>query len=131
MSTAGAVVVRVAVLGAGLFLVTRLPLASEDGLGAGLLAFAGLVVASGAWALVDGVRHGARTALLWWALVAVALALGWWVVFGATQLDSSRSFTELLVSDAGFIPFVIVLVLVPAAAGAALGSVARRAGAGD
>ena len=127
MSSAVAALVRVAVLGLALVLVTLLPIASEDALGAGLLAFAGLVVASGGWAVVDGFRHGARTALLWWAVVAVVLALAWWLGFAATQRDGSLSFTQALTGDAGFVPFVIGLVLVPAAVGAALGGLAGRA----
>ena len=122
-----AVLVRAAALGAGLALVTRLPIASEDALGTGLLAFAGVVVVSGTWALVDGYRHGARTALLRWLVVAVLVALGWWIAFAATQRDAGTSFTDLLASDAGFIPFVLGLVVVPAAVGAAIGGVVGRA----
>ena len=131
MSTLVALLVRVSVLGAALLLVTKLPLAEEDALGTGLLAFAGLVVASGAWALVDGARHGARTAVRWWAPVAVVLAIGWWLVFAATQRDSTMSFTDLLASDAALVPFVVALVLVPAAVGAGLGTLVRTAGRDD
>ena len=117
--------VRAAVLGVGLFLVTRLPIASEDALGTGLLAFAGVVLVSGSWALVDGYRHAVRTVLLRWAVVAVVVAVGWWVGFAASNSDASMSFTELLASDAAFIPFVVGLVLVPAAIGAAIGAAVR------
>ena len=119
--------VRAAAIGAGLALVTLLPIASEDALGTGLLAFAGVVLVSGAWALVDGYRHDTRTALLRWLVVAVVVALGWWIAFAATQRDASMSFTDLLASDAGFVPFVLGLVLVPAAVGAAIGGVVGRA----
>ncbi len=127
MSHLVAAAVRAGVLGLALDVYSLLPFASEDALGKGLIAFAGIVVVSGAWSFVDGLRHGLRTALLWWAAVAVLLALGWWVVFAATNRDSSMSFTDLLASDAGFIPFVLALVLVPAATGASFGSTLGRA----
>ena len=126
MNHLAAAIVRVAVLGLALAGYLLLPIASEDALGAGLLAFAGIVVVSALWAAVDGYRHAARTALLWWAAVAVVLAIGWWIVFAATNRDSSISFTELLAGDAGMVPFVIGLVLVPAAGGAALGGLVGR-----
>lgn len=127
MSHLVAALVRAAVLGLALAAYSLLPFASEDALGTGLIAFAGVVVVSVVWAFVDGLRHGLRTAVLRWAVVGVLLALGWWVVFAATNRDSSMSFTELLSSDAGFVPFVLALVLVPAATGASFGSVLGRA----
>ena len=125
MSQVVPVLVRAAVLGAGLALVTLLPIASEDALGTGLLAFAGVVLVSGTWAVADGSRHAVRTVLLRWAVVALVVAVGWWVGFAASNSDASMSFTELLASDAGFIPFVVGLVLVPAAIGAAIGAGVR------
>ena len=127
MSHLVAALVRAAVLGLALAVYSLLPFASEDALGKGLIAFAGVVVASVVWAFVDGLRHGLRTAVLWWAVVGVLLALGWWIVSAATSRDGSMSFTDLLSSDAGFLPFVLALVLVPAATGASFGSVLGRA----
>ena len=122
-----AVLVRSVVLGLVVGLYHVLPFASDDALGTGLLAFATVLLLAGCWALVDGYRRGGRTALLQWTLVAVVLALGWWIAFAATQQDDSMSFGDLLAGDAGFVPLVLALVLIPAVAGAGIGAVVGRA----
>ena len=133
MSNVIAVLVRLAVLGIALtaYTLIAVPAMSEPGdanIGAGLLAFAALIVVSCIWSLVDGMRQGAPTAIARWAAVAVLLAVGWWVALAVPQ-DSSMSFGELLAADAASIPFSIGLVLVPAVVGAVVGqAVGRRRG---
>ncbi len=123
--------VRLATLGLALvaYAMVVVPMMTEPGdpnIGAGLIAFAGLVLASFAWSFVDGLRHGARPALGWWFSVAAALAAGWWVVLAAAERDASMSFGELLVADAGLLPFVFLLIAVPCAIGAGTGQALRR-----
>jgi hypothetical protein len=133
MRHATAVLVRLAVLAVALAIYIAWVAASADpdgaggaDIGAGLIAFAGIIVVSGVWALVDGRRQDAQTALVWWTVVAVLLAIGWWVAGAAVQRDGSMSFADMLAADSGQVPFTAGLVLVPAAVGALIGQAARR-----
>ncbi|GAA5122989.1 hypothetical protein GCM10023339_42140 [Alloalcanivorax gelatiniphagus] len=126
-----AVLVRLALLGLALTAYTQLvvPLMSSAGdadIGAGLIAFAALVVVGFVGCLVDTLRHGAVTAVVWWLAIAVCLAVGWWVALAVPQ-DTSSSFGELLAADAELLPFTIGLVAFPAGVGAVIGhAVSRR-----
>ncbi|WP_296605097.1 hypothetical protein [Nocardioides sp.] len=94
---------------------------STDALGAGLLAFLILVAMALIWALVDGVRRGLVEALATWVLTSAVTAVGIPVALALT--DSSRDVTTE-VSD-GFVFFVVVL-LVPAVLGLAVGGLVHR-----
>lgn len=125
-----AVLVRLAGLGLALtaYTLAVVPLlaeAGDDGIGAGLIAFAALVVVGFVGALVDARRQGFATAVAWWAAVAVGLAVGWWIAL-AVPRDGSASFGELLADGAGSVPFTIGLVAVPALVGAAIGRATGR-----
>jgi hypothetical protein len=120
-----AVLVRLAALGIALAVYTLVvaPLmadAGDDGLGAGLIAFAALVVVGFVGALVDARHHGFATAVAWWLAISAGLAVGWWIALAVPQ-DGSMSFGELLADGAGTIPFTIGLVAVPAVVGALVG----------
>lgn len=120
-----AVLVRVAVVGIALAAYTQLvvPRMGDGGdaaIGAGLIAFGALALAGFVGCLVDTVRVGAVPAVVWWVVVAAALAVGWRVAL-AVPRDASMSFTELLAADAGRLPFTFGLVAAPAVLGAALG----------
>ncbi len=120
-----AVLVRLAALGVALaaYTLVVVPLmteAGDDGLGAGLIAFAALVLIGFVGALVDARREGFAVAVAWWVVVAAGLAVGWWIALAVPQ-DDSMSFGELLADGAGSIPFTIGLVAVPAAVGALVG----------
>lgn len=93
---------------------------STDALGAGLLAFLILVAMAFVWALVDGVRRGLVEALATWVLTSAVTAVGIPVALAVT--DDRDLATE--VSD-GFVFFVVVL-LVPAVLGLAVGGLVHR-----
>lgn len=97
---------------------------STDALGPGLLAFLGIVVASGTWALVDSHR-AARTApvLMTWLVVAITVGVLESLRF---SLIGDGSPSEVVSELALFAPFYAILVMVPAACGAALGIIGRR-----
>ena len=125
-----AVLVRVAVLGVALTVYTQLvvPRMGDGGdaaIGAGLLAFAALVLVGFWGCLVDTLRVGAVPAVAWWVVVAAGLAVGWWVAL-AIPRDTSMSFTELLAADVGQLPFTFGLVAGPAVVGAVIGRAASR-----
>jgi len=125
-----AVLVRLAVLGIALtaytlLVVPRMGDGGDAAIGAGLMAFAALATAGFVGCLVDAARVGAATAVAWWLLVAAGLAVGWWVAL-AVPRDASMSFTELLASDVGQLPFTFGLVAVPALLGAAIGAATSR-----
>ncbi|CAM3771236.1 hypothetical protein [Nocardioides zeicaulis] len=125
-----AVLVRLAAVGIALtaYTLAVVPLLAEggdDGLGAGLIAFAALVVAGFVGAWVDARRQGFLVAVGWWVVVAAGLAVGWWIALAVPQ-DGSASFGELLADGAGSIPFTIGLVAVPALVGAAIGRATGR-----
>lgn len=90
-------------------------------IGAGLLAFALLVVVSGVWAFVDGSRRRFADVAVIWVATGVVVALGWAVGLAITEADASMSAWELFVHDLGLLPFTIGLVVAPAVVGGALG----------
>ena len=90
-------------------------------IGAGLLAFGLLVVASGLWAFVDGTRRRLRDVAVIWIATGVVVALAWAVALALTEADASMSAWELFVHDLGLLPFTIGLVVAPAVVGGALG----------
>lgn len=125
-----AVLVRLAGLGIALTaytlaVVPLLAAAGDDGIGAGLIAFAALMVVGFVGALVDARRQGFAIAVVWWVLVAAGLAVGWWIAL-AVPRDDSASFGELLADGAGSIPFTIGLIAVPAVIGALVGRATGR-----
>jgi tryptophan-rich sensory protein len=103
---------------------------TEEGdanIGLGLLAFAVLMIASAAWALVDGTRRPFTAVAVVWLAVAAVISLGWTVTLAIAQADESMSTTDLLVADAGLVPFAFGLVVVPALLAGAVGqAVANR-----
>jgi hypothetical protein len=130
MNTVIQVLVRLAVLATALTLYTLLvvPGMSEPGdanIGAGLIAFGGLMLAGFTGGALDSWRHGIRTAVLWWLAVGALLAVGWWIALAIPE-DSSMSFGELLALDVSTLPFTFGLVAGPAAVGALIGSIGRR-----
>ena len=107
--------------GVGFFLLRTL-FDNEQGdanIGAGLLLFGLLVVGVAAWAYVDGTRaDGYAQALIPWVVVAAAVGVALPVAVAVTE-DLDR---DTLAKDlAGTIPFMMVLVLVPAALAVAVG----------
>ncbi len=118
MDTIVKIIIRAAVLGAALLLYTWLVVGhtsvGDDALGAGLLAFLLLVGTALVWGLVDGRALRLGRAALVWAAVSALLAIGWTAV-GALAGDT----------DPAFVPFVFLLVLVPAGLGAASGHLLR------
>ena len=129
MSHVIAVLVRLALLGLALTGYTLLvvPRMSEPGdanIGAGLIAFAALMLVGLVGGLVDTLRVGAVTAVVWWLVIAAGLAVGWWIALAIPQ-DGSSSFVELLAMDAGLLPFTFGLVAGPAVVGAVIGRAVR------
>ena len=125
-----AVLVRLAVLGIALtaytlLVVPRMGDGGDAAIGAGLLAFAALMVVGFVGALFDSMREGLATGLAWWLVIAAGLAVGWWVAL-AVPRDDSMSFTELLVADAPLIPFTFGLIAGPAVVGALVGRATAR-----
>ena len=127
MNTIRAVLVRLAVLGAGLAIYyAAMPiLFPDDALGAGLIAFAALIVISFVWSLVDGRARGFGAASVIWAVVAAVFSIGWWIALAVSGADDSMTVVELLRADAFSLFFTGGLIAVPALAGAAIGSVLR------
>jgi len=121
MRTLVRVIAVLAAGGAALFLLGTL-FDNDEGdanIGAGLLMFGLLAVGVAAWAFVDGLRtEGYLRALFPWAVVAVAAGVALPVAVAAIE-DLDRD--TLLQDLAGTIPFMIVLVLVPAALAVAVG----------
>ncbi len=87
----------------------------DNALGAGLLAFLVLVVASLVWGVRDRRAIGFGSAAALWAAVSVLFALGW-LAFDAFNGGV----------DPGFVPFVLLLLYVPAALGTGFGQLIRR-----
>jgi hypothetical protein len=123
-----AILVRLAALSLALtgYTVVVAPALSKSGdaIGAGLLAFAALMLVGFVGCLLDTLRQGPVTAVLWWIAIATGLAVGWWIVL-AIPRDASLSFGELLSMDADQLPFTIGLVAGPAVVGAVIGRAAR------
>jgi hypothetical protein len=121
-----AALVRSVVLGAALAAYSSLPWLLVTGkgdasIGFGLLGFALLALASGAWAFADGTRRPVTVVASVWLLVGAAIGVGWVLALAVTQADESMSTADLLVADAGLVPFTIGLVAVPALLGSAVG----------
>ncbi len=125
-----AVLLRLALMGLALTAYTQLvvPRMSSSGdanIGAGLIAFAAMMLVGFVGCLVDTVRQGAVTAVVWWLAIAALFAVGWWVALAIPQ-DTSSSFWELLALDAELLPVTIGLVAGPAVVGAVVGRAVRR-----
>lgn len=125
-----AALVRLVALGAGLAayyaaLPVLFPGSTDANIGAGLLAFGGIVVVSLGWAFVDARRRGASSTIATWAVVAVAFGVLWLVGLATLEADDSMTLVDRLRLDAFLVVFTAGLVLVPAALGAALGDRSR------
>lgn len=94
---------------------------STDALGAGLLFFLVLVVASFGWAARDGLRHGLVPAALLWLVTGVLSGLGLSVAFVVRVSDGQGVATDMV--DTG--RFFGLMVLMPALVGAVLGGIVR------
>lgn len=126
-----AAIVRLVVMGAGLAayyaaLPALFPRSNDANIGAGLLAFAGIVVVSLGWAFADARRRGASSTVATWAIVAVAFGVLWLVGLATLEADDSMTLSERLRLDAFLVVFTAGLVLLPAALGAALGDRSRN-----
>ena len=132
MSTAVAVLVRLTVIALALgtyylAIPTLFPDSRDANIGAGLIAFAGLVLVSLGWAFADGRRRGAAPTVVIWAAVATAFGVLW--LLAMTVLDPDDiSLVERLRLDASTAVFTAGLVLVPAGVGAAIGGTTHRPG---
>ncbi len=120
-----AILVRLAVIGLALtgytvLVVPMMSVAGDASIGAGLLAFAVLMLVGFVGCLLDTRQQGALIATTWWLVIAAGLAVGWWIAL-AIPRDASLSFGELLAADAGSLPFTFGLVAVPAVLGAVIG----------
>lgn len=125
-----AALVRLVALGAGMAAYyTALPVlfpgSTDANIGAGLLAFGGIVVVSLGWAFADARRRGASSTIPTWAVVAVAFGVLWLVGLATLEADDSMTLVDRLRLDAFLVVFTTGLVLVPAALGAALGDRSR------
>lgn len=133
MSIVVAVLVRVVAMGAALagYYAAIPSLFPDDGgganIGAGLIAFGALVLISFGWAFVDGTTRGVSPTITIWAIVAAVMSVGWLVARAVAEADASMSATEIFTHDLGTVPFTLVLVLLPAAVGAATGAAFRPA----
>lgn len=93
--------------------------ASDDsGLGTGLISFAILAAAALAWAVVDGIREGWSSVLLW-GLAAVPAGL---LMATALGFGTGLPWRMVLADVAGTGAFMAALVALPAALGATAGS---------
>jgi hypothetical protein len=95
---------------------------STDALGAGLLAFALVVVVSGVWGLVDGWRHGFLVTVLVWFVTAVLAGVAITLVL-LTLSSTTDSLSDEL---SGGVALFGTLVFLPALVGAALGGLVHR-----
>lgn len=126
MSLLLAVLLRVAVLGAMVTAYMQLivPLLGEPGdpnIGAGLIAFAMVIVVSFGWSLVDGRGDGFSPTTVRWAIVAVIFSLGWVVLLVVAESDDALTTSEAVGAFVGLVPFTVGLVLAPGLVGAAIG----------
>jgi len=124
MSVISAVLVRAIVLGVGIgaytWLAPRL-MPDDDGLGAGLLAFALIIVVTAIWGLVDGMRREFNRVALTWLVTGALVAVGWSLGLAVNAADSSMSTLELMRADVVLLPFTFGLVVVPALVSGAIG----------
>ena len=133
MSTAVAVLVRLTVialaLGAYYLAIPALfPDSRDANIGAGLIAFAGLVLVSLGWAFADGRRRGAAPTVVIWAAVATAFGVLWLLAMTVLDPDDGIGLVQRLRLDASTAVFAAGLVLVPAGVGAAIGGSTHRPG---
>ena len=89
-----AAIVRLVVMGAGLAayyaaLPALFPGSNDANIGAGLLAFGGIVVVSLGWAFADARRRGTSSTVATWAIVAVAFGVLWLVGLATLEADDS------------------------------------------
>ena len=94
-------------------------------IGAGLIAFGALVLISFGWAFVDGSARGISPTIITWAIVAAVLSVGWLVVRAVVEADASMGAAEIITHDLGTLPFILGLVLAPAAVGSVIGGALR------
>ena len=131
MSTAVAVLVRLTVialaLGAYYLAIPALfPDSRDANIGAGLIAFAGLVLVSLGWAFADGRRRGAAPTAVIWVAVATAFGVLWLLAMTVLDPDDGIGLVQRLRLDASTAVFTAGLVLVPAGVGAAIGGGTRH-----
>jgi hypothetical protein len=94
--------------------------ANDPNIGAGLLAFLLIVVTSGVWGFFDGRRLPVGRVVQTWAVAGAALGL---VMLGLVVWNDGEWDGSVIVADLVVLfPFMVGLVLVPAAIGAAIGS---------
>lgn len=129
--TAGATVVRLVALAAGLagYYAVLPVLFPDDGgganIGAGLIAFALVMAASLVWGFLDGRARTLVPATVIWLVVAVAFGALWLLGLALVDADESLTLVERLRFDA-FLGFHgAALVAVPAVIGAAVGGAAH------
>lgn len=127
MSILRAVLVRLVALGVGLgvYYAAMPILFPDDALGAGLIAFAALILISFVWSLTDGRARGFGAALIIWVVVAAIFSIGWWIALAVSGADDSMTVVELLRADAFSLFFTGGLVAVPAVVGSAIGHAVR------
>ncbi|MGZ4455889.1 MAG: hypothetical protein ACXVWV_07915 [Nocardioides sp.] len=100
---------------------------STDALGVGLLLFLVLVAVALVWGVVDGRRLSAGRALLVWAVTSALMGVV--VAVGSILNDSALGWGDLPGELGSDLPFVLVLLLVPAAVGIGVGALVRRVAA--
>jgi hypothetical protein len=127
MSTVVAVLVRLTVialaLGAYYLAIPALfPDSTDANIGAGLIAFAGLVLVSLGWAFADARARGAAPTLVTWAAVAIAFGVLWLLAMTVLDPDDGIGLFERLRLDASTAVFTAVL----AGVGAAIGGTVHR-----
>ena len=133
MSTVVAVLVRLTVIGLALgayylAIPALFPDSTDANIGAGLIAFAGLVLVSLGWAFANARARGAAPTLVTWAAVAIAFGVLWLLAMTVLDPDDGIGLVERLRLDASTAVFTAGLVLVPAGVGAAIGGGTHRSG---
>ena len=96
----------------------------DANIGAGLLAFALVIVVSFVWSARDGHRHGAGRAIGMWLAVAAVTPL---VLLGLLAASEPLTREQLLADAAVLGPTIFGLVAGPGVLGAALGQTMGRA----
>ena len=132
MHPAPSAVIRILAISVAITIYSSVVSSGERGgrtdadIGAGLVGFAGLMLLSLGWALVDGRTRSLEGTIVSWGAVAATVSIGWWIVRAIVDADSSSSVAENLVADLSLTFFVFGLVLVPACVGALIGVASRR-----
>jgi cation transport ATPase len=124
------ILVRLIGLGAviaayALLVVPHMGEKGDPNIGAGLIGFALIIVIAFAWALRDARHHPDLATLAWWAVVAVAFAVGWHVLMWAALRDAGTAPRDVLVTEASLMVYIAGFVLVPAGIGTAIGRASR------